>query len=337
MFLQKLQDYKDRGLLHTQVHPRLPLTIWNYTPKTQYESLWDDITIMCRGLVTDNFGNIVARPFPKFFNIEENRYTPTKDFEVFEKMDGSLGIFFYYKGEPVFASRGSFTSEQAIKGREILDKYNWQYGTYEGYTYMFEIVYPQNRIVVDYGDIEELFVLGVIETVTGDEVNFHEMQSEGFILAKKYNGIKDYTTLKKQISDNAEGFIVKFSNGDRVKIKGEEYLRLHKILTNLSNLSVWELLSSGSTVSDLIQNVPDEFFDKVDEIAKDLCIRFDNIKRDYMSYFLDITNRVVSTDRRAFAEEAKRFAHPSLLFSIMDGKDIDSLVWKIIKPKFEKI
>jgi RNA ligase len=150
MILDKLKKYHEEGLLYSQVHPNLPLTIWNYTERVQYENLWDDITLMCRGLVTDNEGNIVARPFRKFFNIEENKHTPTRDFDVYEKMDGSLGIFFYYKGEPVFATRGSFTSEQAIKGKEILNKYNWEYGTYEGYTYLFEIIYPENKIVVDY-------------------------------------------------------------------------------------------------------------------------------------------------------------------------------------------
>jgi RNA ligase len=252
-------------------------------------------------------------------------------------MDGSLGIFFYFNGEPVFATRGSFTSDQAIKGKEILNKYNWQYGTYEGYTYLFEIIYPENRIVVDYDGLEELIVLGVIETATGKECNYNEMANEGFSLVKKYDGIKDYSVLKSMIPNNAEGYIVRFSNGDRMKIKGEEYLRLHRIMTNVSTTGVWEILSSGGDIAEILKDVPDEFYDKVNEVVKDLCIRFENIKKDYMSYFLDITNRVVSTDRKGFAEEAKRYNHPSLLFGILDGKDISPGVWKIVKPKFEKL
>ena len=69
--LDTLNKYYEQGLLYKQVHPILPLTIWNYTEKVQYESLWDDITLQCRGLVTDTEGNIVARPFRKFFNMEE--------------------------------------------------------------------------------------------------------------------------------------------------------------------------------------------------------------------------------------------------------------------------
>jgi RNA ligase len=70
MNLETLHRYYEDGLLYKQTHPTLPLTIWNYTEKVQYEGLWDEITSMCRGLVTDDKG-IVARPFRKFFNIEE--------------------------------------------------------------------------------------------------------------------------------------------------------------------------------------------------------------------------------------------------------------------------
>ena len=79
-----LNRYHEEGLVYKQVHPTLPLTIWNYSEKVQYENLWDDVTLQTRGLVTDDKGNVVARPFKKFFNIEEGKHTPTEEFEVFE-------------------------------------------------------------------------------------------------------------------------------------------------------------------------------------------------------------------------------------------------------------
>ena len=60
-----LNKYYEEGLVYKQVHPRLPLTIWNYSEKVQYQNLWDDITLQTRGLVTDDKGNVVARPFRK--------------------------------------------------------------------------------------------------------------------------------------------------------------------------------------------------------------------------------------------------------------------------------
>jgi RNA ligase len=336
--IQILENYFQKGWLIKQTHPTLPLTIWNYSQTTQYEGRWDEITLMCRGLVTDDDGNIVARPFKKFFNLEEGKHTPTSEFEVYEKMDGSLGIFFYYQEQPVFASRGSFTSDQAIKGRTLLDKYNWQGGTYPGYTYLFEILYPENRIVVNYGDLEELVVLGVLNTQTGEECDFSEMKNEGFVLVKKYDGVKDYTKLKSMIFNNQEGFVVKFSNGNRVKIKGEEYLRLHKIMTEVSTKSVWEILSNGDNMEEILRDVPDEFFDKVKEYETELVSKFDDIKDEYnWIYKILERNEEISENRAIFAQYAKRYKHPSILFGLLDGKNIDPMIWKIIQPEYKKL
>ena len=56
--------------------------------------------------------------FNKFFNMEEHQpeEIPNETFEVFEKLDGSLGILFWYQGQWILATKGSFTSDQAIRG-----------------------------------------------------------------------------------------------------------------------------------------------------------------------------------------------------------------------------
>ena len=201
--LNILNDYKERGLLYSQTHPTLPLTIWNYTEKVQYESLWDEVTLATRGLVTDGSGRVVARPFSKFFNVEEGKHTPTQDFEVFEKMDGSLGIVFVYEGQVVYATRGSFASDQAKWMADWGGKYNFSHIIVEGYTYLFEIIYPQNMIVVNYGGESRLVLLGVIKTDTGEEASWDDLSAfEGWDLVKRYDGISDYTTLKGMVKNN---------------------------------------------------------------------------------------------------------------------------------------
>jgi RNA ligase len=138
--IEVLNKYYDEGLLYKQTHPSLPLIIWNYTEKVQFENLWDNITLMTRGLVTDFDGNIVARPFEKFFNMEENKYIPTPEFEVYEKMDGSLGVAFYYNDKWIIATRGSFVSDQAIEAMELIKKYPVE-NLNKKNTYLFEIIY----------------------------------------------------------------------------------------------------------------------------------------------------------------------------------------------------
>ena len=126
--IEILEKYYNDGLLLKQTHPTHDLIIWNYKPLVQYDRLWDEITLQCRGLVTNSEGKVIARPFKKFFNYEEYlenapEMIPTNEsFEVYEKMDGSLGILFFYNGDWILATRGSFISEQATKGMEILNK-----------------------------------------------------------------------------------------------------------------------------------------------------------------------------------------------------------------------
>jgi RNA ligase len=342
--LDTLEQYHKEGWLIKQTHPTLPLTIWNYSQTTQYEGKWDEVTLMCRGLVTDDMGNIVARPFKKFFNMEEHKHTPTYVFDVFAKEDGSLIIAFQYKGSWVIASRGSFTSDQAIAAEKLFYKleYHEKLDNPE-YTHLFEYCSDWNRIVVRY-DTERLILLGMVENTTGNELSIDVLRSDffqkemGFLdVVKKYDGISDYTTLKGMIGNNEEGFVIRFSNGDKMKIKGEEYLRLHKIMTGVSTTSIWDVLSSGGNMEEVLKEVPDEFYDKIKEVVQDLVLKFESIQKNYLQHYLDITDKIVSTNKKAFAEEAKKYTHPEILFAMLSGKDVTPFIWKIVKPEWKKL
>jgi RNA ligase len=340
--LEKLNKYYEDGLLYKQVHPSLPLTIWNYTEKVQYENLWDEVTLMCRGLVTDNNGDIVATPFQKFFNIEEGKFEPTEKFEVYEKMDGSLGIVFWYQGQWVVATRGSFTSDQAIKARELLQKYNTDI-MFRHLTFCFEIIYPENRIVLDYGTDEKLVLLGTFNK-DGKEMDSEIWSQWGFDVVKKYDGISDYKQLKEMVKNDQEGFVIKFFNGDRVKVKGVEYLRLHKIMTNVTTTGVWEYLRNGEDVMEILKDVPDEFYNKIKTYVQHLKYGYFQIsedagkKFDYMMYG-KYNDKEPITDRKEFAEwvltQPKHMS--GILFRMFDKKDYSEIIWNLIRPEFKKL
>jgi RNA ligase len=342
--LDLLEKYHQDGLLYKQQHPTLPLTIWNYTEKVQYEELWDDITLQCRGLVTDDKGTIIARPFRKFFNLEEGRFTPTEKFEVYDKLDGSLGIVFWYNDEWHIATRGSFTSDQAIKGKEMLDKSNTKYGLYPGYTYLMEIIYPENRIVVDYKGVEKLVVLACFHSEKGVEGDISEMVSEGWEVVKKYDGITDYKTLKEMIKDDEEGFVVRFTNGDRVKIKGSEYLRLHKIMTNVSTTTVWEIMSNDESIDDYLKDVPDEFYKKIklyENTLKYGYYQYWNQCGKMYEYFRygKYGDKEVEPTKKEFAEyiKDKPPVIKAIMFAMWDGKKYDNIIWKALRPEYKKL
>lgn len=335
--LEILKRCVDEGWVEKNDHPILPLSIYNYSRNTQYEGKWDDVTLMCRGLVLDREGNVVAKAFNKFFNMEEHKpeEIPNESFDVFEKMDGSLGIFFHYNDVWHMATKGSFTSDQSVKGMEIAKRYNYDKICVPGFVYLFEIIYPENRIVVNYGTDERLVLLSIINP-EGKELDYDEIEMDGWDIVNRYDGIRNYSELKSKISQNQEGFVIKFRNGFRMKIKGEEYVRLHRILTGFSNIDVWEYLKDKKDFNEFLDTVPDEFDNWVKETARDLTIRFENIKKEYVWIYEHILRLENSNNRKVFAEHSKRYNHPSILFKMFDNKEYDDYIWKLIKPTYQK-
>jgi len=338
---ETLDKYVSDGWLISNRHPHLPLTIYNYSQATQYEGKWDDITISCRGLILDDNGNVIARPFKKFFNIEEEKHVPTEDFKVYDKMDGSLGILFWYNNDWHLATRGSFTSDQAIKGKEILSKYDLRWLSPE-FTYLFEIIYPENRIVVNYGNDEKLVMLGEVHTETGTEdTDFSEYENFGFDVVKMYDAVQDFDELKALNWNNKEGFVIKFTNGYRCKIKFEDYVTLHRIITNVSSYDIWENLKSfGKVDGALLTRVPDEFYEWVRGMEGTLKDEYEKIEKEYKWIFNKITQQLkgdyIPNNRKTFAKLTKDFKYPGILFSMYDGKDYSQHIWKLIKPEYEK-
>ena len=334
----KLDKLVGEGWLISQVHPTLDLTIYNYSQKTQYEKMWNEETLSCRGLVLDSLGNVVARPFKKFFNLSEvEGEIPDLPFEVFEKMDGSLGIFFWYNGNPIFASRGSFTSDQSKVGWEILKGMDYK-NLKRGVTYLFEIIYPENRIVVDYGDTEKLVLLGAVETSTGEEIPYSGIGEnlERFELVRKWANKKSISELAKENDLIREGYVLRFSNGYRVKVKFEEYCRLHKIITNVSNIDIWEKLKDGLPLNEILDKVPDEFYGWVKNTENRLREEFQDILGNSEKILYSIRKKLGDSERKVYAEEIKKNINPGILFNLLDGRNPDQVIWKLVRPKWAK-
>ena len=327
-----LHEYKAKKLVKCQRHPTKDLYIWNYTDQVQMHGPWDDVTSLTRGLVTDNDGVIKGRSFRKFHNIDEGKFVPTERFKVYEKLDGSLGILFWHEDEWVFCSRGSFTSDQALFGRHLLEtKYSLD-GLEKKYSYSFEIIYPQNRIVVDYKDKEELVFLAAFLTETGEEIVSYEsvMRECGFPCVKTYDGYYDYTELRALNWENSEGFVVVFENGDRVKIKFEDYLKLHRKVTNLNALRIWEWYSEGRDMDECIEYVPDEFYEWIKKQWDQLDKQYNDIYEVCHTEYMKLKGE--TNTRPEFAKKAVTHQHAKILFDFYNMKDVFGSICKLIKP-----
>ena len=233
--------------------------------------------------------------------------------------------------KPRLATRGSFTSEQAIKGTEILQRAFRHYPFNRKYTYLFEIIYPQNKIVVDYKGKEELILLAVIETETGRELPLNQFNE--FDIAYRYDGIKDFQELKQNQKDNKEGYVIHFDSGLRLKLKFEEYVRLHRLVTETNSKMIWEYLKENKPADELIEKVPDEFLKWVQSTIKNLNDNYLGIEHQAKEDFGKIRNVL---DRKTFAQEAINLKTSSILFRMFDNRDYSEIIWKMIKPKAEK-
>ena len=330
-----LQQALTDSYVKVQQHPQYDLFIYNYTQLAQYEKAWNETTLACRGLILDAEYNLIARPFQKFFNWGElpGQEIPVTPFEVAEKMDGSLGILYWAGGQPYIATRGSFTSTQAVVATQMLHE---QYAAAillldKSKTYLFEIIYPENRIVVNYGGEKNLYLLAVVDTATGAEPETLSHYAHlGFPLVKMYDGITDIEELKAKEEANKEGFVIHFQTGLRLKVKFAEYLRIHRIVTQVSNVIIWEYLQNGEPMEHLLDKVPDEFYDWVKATIANLQEQYKTIEEQAKQDF-----KIFDTRKETAAYYFTK-KYPAILFKMMDSRRYDHIIWKLIRPTFEK-
>lgn len=338
-----INEYLEKGLLIMQKHPTKNLWILNYSRQCTWDDAWDLVTLSCRGLVVNENGDIVARCLKKFFNWEQlvnaNYPIPNEPFTMTDKMDGQYGGLFYYDGEWIITSRGSFESIYAKRAFELLQKYGYEQLSTR-YTYIFEIIFKEGRIVLKY-DYEDLVMLACIHTASGKERSIYDKgfaEVLGFKLVKRYDGINDFNTIKTMISNDAEGYVIQFKSGFRMKIKGEEYCRLHSIVTNVSTRDVWRALKDGLPMTDLLENVPDEFDAWVRNQIDVMTNAFKSTKDMHMLMYNRHIMPVEGLTRKEVA--MKIMDHPrhmrGIFFAIYDGKDISKTIWQMLYPPYEK-
>ncbi len=330
--VEELKDLLAKGYLMVSKHPTLDLYIYNYTKSTQYERLWNETTLSCRGLVLDGDYNVVSRCMRKFFNHAElpPELIPTdKNFKVFTKEDGSMGQLFRYKGEIILTSRGSFDSEYSRRAYQIIEtKYPHVFDNIrEGVTYIGEIIYPENRIVCDYNGREDFILLACIDIATGKDLPLEDV---GLPIVECHDGVNDFEVLQALNLTNKEGFVIKYDNGFRFKLKFEDYCRLHSIVTRVSSYDVWETLMNKGNLDEMLDRVPDEFYDWVKKTVNSLTEAFEAKKAEIDAKFWSLI------DRKDFAMRVKDDPEKHLLFSRLTSvsKDYENIIWRMIKPEY---
>lgn len=363
--LEELELELQDGYVKEQKHPTLPLTILNYTDKATYEQRWNDVTLHCRGLIVNHVTHeVIARGPRKFFNYGEpsaKQYPLDTKVILSRKEDGSLGIgwaWFSDEDDTLYhgiATRGSFTSEQALHATALVARENGHNGRYElltdaldSYTdddisYIGEIVYPENRIVLDYGGRDELIPLGTVNNRTG-VIQWRPTRDHGGnpLIHHSLYGPDEVITLGEalalEIPDNEEGYVLDILDDDlevidHLKLKGARYKELHAAIFGLSEKAIWEQFVEGST-EDFIAALPDEVQPWAQNVSDRLYKEYDVLY--WRSWFAYHIVKELEGERKAQAEYLKRH-YPDVMspvFNLLDGKADRREEWlmKQIKP-----
>jgi len=262
-----------------------------------------------------------------------NLTLPELPYVVFDKVDGSCVQIFRYFDEIVVMTLGSFQSDQSKIAEKLLySKYSDSLKHIEpGFTYIFELIVPENRIVLNYGDDSKLVLLTVRDN---DDDSEFLPTSIGFPVVDELKLSIEQLMIEKSRPDfvNKEGFVIRFSNGFRVKIKYEEYFRLHKIMTGVNEKFVWEFMKEGKEIP--LDGVPDEFFQYVTSIKEQLLDKYSEIDFVASSTFRELF--VEGESRKEFAMKALKSPWKHILFKMYEKKKYDQLIWDEIEPKFVK-
>ncbi len=267
-----LSNEVEAGNVHCQT--KGDLRLYCYSKQCVFDRAWNDTTVLARGLILDERNQrIIALPFPKFFNYgEREEAIPDETFVVYEKLYGSLIIAFHYENEWHCATKGSFFSEQAQWAK--LQLQSKEHNLDPNITYLFEAIYPENRIVVKY-DYEALVLLGGFYRETGYEVPLYVLHHQvGGRAARVYAApaeLKNLLDDADALSANEEGWVIRFSSGYRLKVKGAEYKRLHAMVSRLTPLAVWEVMRgsqiNGQALKEFKKDLPEEFWTEFDHIV----------------------------------------------------------------------
>ncbi|GAA0801968.1 RNA ligase [Spirilliplanes yamanashiensis] len=350
--MTQLTDIVDEAALHAAVaaghvrvqrHPARPYVIYNYTEACQYSGAWTPVTLTCRGLIVDEAtGDVLARPYPKFFGhgqAEAPVVAPDTEVVVTDKADGSLGVIFRDGEQLAVATRGSFASEQAVHATALLRERYAGWAPPPGTTVLVEIVYPGNRIVLDYGGLDDLILLGSVDIASGRTTGPEGVPDWPGPVVESFAYATFAEALAAGPRDGKEGLVVHVpATDERVKIKYAEYVRLHRLVTGLTSRTVWEVLAGGGNLAALTEPLPDEFHVWVRAVAEELTARVDERVTQVEAAFAAIVAGLPEGwTRKEFAAAAVRHPDRGPLFARLDGKDYRPGLWLQARPDADGI
>jgi len=350
---KEIRRLVDEKYITENRHPNYNIYVYKYTSKTVYERYWNDYTLNLRGTVLDRFSNLISIPFSKFFNYSEY---PSLEFSddttyIYEKMDGALLNLFNYEGKWNFATQQRFVSEHTERAMKIFEgKYIKLMPILDPTkTYMFELISDVSHVIVNYEE-EDLHLLGVRNNVTCEYDNFEyfnlrNMFSSAKILfkTKKPEEVNNFiANIDTILDENSEGVVIYQPTNDiRVKVKTQRYIELHKLLYVNNERAMFNSLIQNKNIVDetILKDIPDEWYNNIKTMQNRIKSEMDRIisevsiyvtdNRDVIRYMLEKNKE----NRKLMAISIKDYKYKHVVFSLLDDKKDDELLFDIIKSE----
>lgn len=295
-----LYDLLNIAALHSQVQagairaipsPDDRHTLYCYTAETAYRREWTPEAIQCRGLIVESAtGTVVARPFDKFFNLGElvsdgvdlslaslvSRPGPV---ELTEKRDGSLIICWWDAHYEVWRlnTKGSWGASQIRAADAWLTKRlgkHWMQqlpAVLRDTTLLFEYTGPDNQIVVPYANAS-LTLIGARSLTTGSDATHAQLVSIGAAIGVPIVTLysdKDVigAAAESILTKGVEGWVARWPDGSRVKIKTDEYVQLHWMVSHFSPGAVQKSMLE-ERYDDMVAKLPDAYRTQAQQFAE---------------------------------------------------------------------
>lgn len=343
----------DAGLVTCQESPD-GLQLFKYSQECVQSGTWTKTTRIARGIIFNKHsGMVICKGYNKFFNMEEQPETLSsvirwnEQYNIYEKMDGSLIYIWHHDGKWQTSTNGAFRSEQAIAGRELLKQYDTSYLPI-GHTILCELIHPDFRIVLDYRGRKELVLLSVVRQ---DWSEFSKEECDnlasdaGFSRPRIYNRFDVF-------AENEEGYVLHFpATNFRVKVKSPQYVRVHRLLEYVTPKRILALLrgtdKNENSYEEVIKWLPSNLASEFDDISASLRQRHEKLTTMAQSQYYRVRpdpsgykGVVNATHRKQQAlwilkNVPKRVQ--SLVFRLLDAKDIIDPAWKIIERELTDV
>lgn len=288
------------------------LLILKYRPEVTFFDLWNEFYMETRGVVIDiDKMELVSCPYRKFFNLNEKPLTQinvileliNKAYSVTikNKEDGSMISCSKYNGNLIVSTPGSLNSSQALWAKAFIQKHYPALieSLPEHLTFIFEAIYPENRIVVDYGQKEDLILTNIRNKKTGrlleeKEVEYYASLFKLPIPQKETKGLMELIEAAKNKNlypaNSKEGwvFVIKTKDEDRLfKLKCDDYCEVHKILSfAVSPKVIFQKIKSDTF---------DDFLSKVPDTCKPLTLKIANVVFNHIKKVQEEVQQLIDT------------------------------------------